>query len=345
MFDFLLNAESNIFLLVGALIVGFVLIIFGGDKFVESAIWIAVKTKIPQMIIGATIVAIGTALPETLTSFMAAGKGETAMAVGNAFGSILCNTALVLSISLIANPSKVDRKEFYPKYIFLVGSVIILLFFSLTGVVEIWQSAIMLVICALYIAYSIIVAIKKMKQPIDTDIALHPSEYQPEVDQYAEYHNKKAWVMILMFFVGAIAIALGADFLVNSVSGICEKVGIPKDIIALTVVAFGTSLPELVTAINSLKKNSAEMAVGNIIGANILNATLIVGGSGLIGGGLVIDDALTMGVTVGITLVVFAVVGIPILTKKRTYKFQGITCLSLYGLYLGFLIFQLVTNK
>lgn len=365
MFDFILNAESNIAVLIAGLVVGMVLIIFGGDKFVDSAIWVAVKTKIPQMIIGATIVSIGTTLPELFTSYLAAGAGETSIAVGNVFGSLVSNTALVLGISLAVNPSNIDRKGFTPKYIILIVSVLFLIFFALDSEISIWQSIVLVVLFVGYFAYSIIDAVKKMKAPAKTDLGLkergvekdgtiYESEFiaessqkdtQAEDAEFVKYNSKKSWVMILFFILGAAAIAIGADFLVNSVSGICEKVGVPKDVIALTIVGLGTSLPELVTTITSLKKNSTEIAVGNIIGANIINTTLIVGGSGLIAGGLMIENLTTIMVSVVLLFVVLLVVGVPILVKKRTYRYQGITCLALYGVYLGFLVFQLVAAK
>jgi cation:H+ antiporter len=341
MFSQFLNADSSIWLLIGGVIVGFILIIFGGDKFVDSAIWMAVKTKIPQMIIGATIVSIGTTLPELFTSFTAAAAGEVAISVGNAFGSILCNTALILAISLIASPTDVNRRQFTPKYIILAVSVLLLLFFSLNGTVAIWQSIIMVAIFLGYMAYNIISAAKQMKL-VKADLG---EECEQSADnELAKYHDKKAWVMITLFVVGAVAIAAGANFLVDSVSGLCAKYGVPTDVIALTVVAFGTSLPELVTALTSLKKNSTEISLGNILGANVLNATIITGGSGIIGGGLIITDVVTMVVTCILIIAVLVVLGVPILLKKRTFRYQGITMMACYLAYLGFLIQQLFTR-
>jgi len=340
MFDGFLNGESNLFLLIGALVVGMVLIIFGGDKFVDSAIWMAVKLKVPQMLIGATLVSIGTTLPELFTSYTASAQGEIDIAVGNAFGSIMCNTSLILALSLTFSPTAVSRKEFTPKFAILVGSVVLLLIFSLNGLISVWQCAVLLAICVGFFVYNVLAA-KKASKRLETDVSDGSQDY-------SEYLNKKTWLMILFFVLGAAGIAVGANLLVSSVKGICVKLGVSEAVIALTVVALGTSLPELVTTLTSLKKNSTEISLGNVIGANILNATLITGGSGLISGkGLVIAESefWTTVVTVVFIIVVLAVVGVPVLFKKRTYRFQGIACLVIYAGYVGFLIYQLVAAK
>ncbi len=348
MFDAFINSDSNIFLLIGALIVGFVLIIFGGDKFVDSAIWMAVKTKIPQMLIGATLVSIGTTLPELFTSYTAAAQGQSAMAVGNALGSIMCNTSLILAITLAANPSPVGRRQFVPKFAILAVTVVMLFIFALSGEVNVWQSAVLTAVCAGYFAYNIISAVRQSKQPaggvLTEDSAQSASDSK---DEYAEYHKKKTWVMILFFVLGAAGIAVGAQLMVASVSGICAKAGVSEGVISLTVVALGTSLPELVTALTSLKKNSAEISMGNILGANILNATLITGGSGLIAGGLKVsaDDMLSVIVTVAAIMALLILIGVPVIAKKKTYRFQGITMLGIYAAYVGFLVYRLIVTK
>ncbi|MCM1043424.1 MAG: sodium:calcium antiporter [Corallococcus sp.] len=351
MFDAFLNGESNVFLLIGALIVGMMLIIFGGDKFVDSAIWIAVKTKMPKMLIGATLVSLGTTLPELFTSYTASASGGTAIAVGNAFGSIMCNTSLVLAITMTASPAKVGRKEFMPKYLILLGSVVLLLVFSIFGEVKLWQCIVLIVICVGYFAYNIATALRDNKRQSNmqsVECELSPEEASnKDDDEYAKYADKKAWLMILLFVLGAAGIAVGANLMVSSVSGLCTKLGVSQAVIALMVVAIGTSLPELVTALTSLKKNNTEISLGNVIGANILNATLITGGSGCISGGLKIlpEEMLTTVVTVAFILAVLAIVGLPVIIKKRTYRAQGISCLVIYGGYIGFLIYQLVAGK
>ncbi len=341
MFDSFLNADSNIFLLIGALIVGFVIIIWGGDKFVDSAIWIAVKTKMPKMLIGATLVSIGTTLPEMFASYTAAAGGSTAIAIGNSLGSIICNTALILSLTLIFASGVVNIKQFLPKMIMLVVSVLLTLVFALTGYVSMWQCIVLLAIGVVYFAYNIIGAVRDSKKPtgnIDVDV-----DTTPEDDEYEQYSAKKSWLMILFFVLGAAGIAIGANLMVSSVSGMCSQLGMSESVIALTVVAIGTSLPELVTTLTSLKKSSADLSIGNVLGANVLNATFIVGGSGLFTSGLTLESGtyLTTIVSIVLILTVLTILSLPILIKKRTFRWQGIVCASLYVGYTIFLITQI----
>ncbi len=340
MFDSFLNADSNIFLLIGALIVGFVVIIWGGDKFVDSAIWIAVKTKMPKMLIGATLVSIGTTLPELFTSYTAAAGGSSAIAIGNSLGSIMCNTALILSLTLIFASGAVNIKQFLPKVIILTLSVVLTLIFSIAGYVSLWQCIVLFAIGIIYFAYNIVDAVRDSKKPtgdINVDV-----DTSAEDDEYEQYSSKKPWLMILFFVLGAAGIAIGANLMVSSVSGMCAQLGMNESVIALTVVAIGTSLPELVTTLTSLKKSSADLSIGNVLGANVLNATFVVGGSGLFAGGLTLESGtyLTTIVSMGLILVVLAVLSLPILIKKRTFRWQGIVCASLYVGYTIFLITQ-----
>ncbi len=343
MFDNFLNADSSAFLLIGALIVGFVVIIWGGDKFVDSSIWIAVKTKMPKMLIGATLVSIGTTLPELFTSYTAAAGGSTAIAIGNSLGSIICNTALILSITLIFASGVVNVKQFLPKVLMLSLSIILTLIFVLAGVVEIWQCFVLLSIGVIYFVYNIIDAIRDSRRP--DNVALEDSKIHDleEDDEYDQYASKKAWVMIILFVVGAACIAVGANLMVASVSGLCAQWGMSESVIALTVVAIGTSLPELVTTITSIKKSSADLSLGNVLGANVMNATFVVGGSGLFAGGLTLESGsyTTTLVSIFLILAVIAVLSLPILIKKRTFRWQGIVCASLYVAYTAFLITQI----
>ncbi len=340
MFDSFLNASSNIFLLIGALIVGFVIIIWGGDKFVDSAIWIAVKTKMPKMLIGATLVSIGTTLPEMFASFTAAAGGSTAIAIGNSIGSIICNTAMILSITLIFASGAVSIKQFLPKMIMLVAAVVFTLIFAISGYVSMWQCIVLLTIGVVYFAYNIVGAVRDSQKPtgnIDVDV-----DTSAEDDEYEQYSGKKSWLMILLFVLGAAGIAIGANLMVSSVSGLCSQLGMSESVIALTVVAIGTSLPELVTTLTSLKKSSADLSIGNVLGADVINATLIVGGSGMFTNGLALETGtyLTTMVSIALILVVMAVLSLPVLIKKRTYRWQGIVCVAMYIAYTIFLISQ-----
>lgn len=334
MFDFF-NVNSNTILLLAVVIVAFVLIIYGGNFFVDSAIWMAKVTHIPSMIIGATIVSIGTTLPEVFTSFMAAGMGQTTMSVGNALGSILCNFALIFGITLCAYSTFVDKSQFIQKFVILSFSIVLLIVFALDSNIALWEGIILFAIFALFMTLNIVDAVKKMKNGEDK------TEIEDDED---DYKSKKPFVMIALFFVGAAGIAFGANLMIDSVSALALQAGISEQVISLTVVALGTSLPELVTTITSIKKNNTEISMGNILGANVLNSTLILGGSTLIAGGIAIpaNDMVSLMVSFGIIASLIAVLAIPVLTKSKTFKWQGIVFESLYVLYLLFLVLQLV---
>lgn len=345
MFDSFLNAETNIFLLIGALLVGLIIIIWGGDKFVDSSIWIAVKTKMPKMLIGATLVSIGTTLPEMFASYTAASGGSTDLAIGNSLGSIMCNTAMVLSITLIFASGVVNRKQFLPKFIILMSSVVLTLAFALTEFISLWQCILLFAIGIGYLVYNVVGAIIDSKKSVgNVELNEQLDNSEQDDDEYEQYKDKKSWVMILLFVLGAAGIAVGANLMVSSVSGLCTQIGMSQSVIALTVVAIGTSLPELVTTLTSLKKSSADLSLGNVLGANVLNATLIVGGSGLFTSGLTLGSSsfVTTIVTVSVIIVVLLVLAIPVLAKQRTYRWQGITCLSIYLAYTAYLVSQVM---
>lgn len=334
MFDFF-TSQSSWFLLLASIAAGFVLIIFGGDFFVDSAVRLAKITRIPKMIIGATVVSIGTTLPEIFVSFTAAAQGRTAMAAGNAAGSIFCNLALILGLTLAFKTAAVDKREFLPKFIIFALSSIMLFLFAFDKNIGIVENAVLIGIFLVFMIINVVDAMRKMKE----HPALDESERKDSSCE-AEEKKQKPAIMIFLFIAGAAGIAVGANLLIDTVSAAAAKLSISEQIISLTVVALGTSLPELITALTSLKKNNVELSVGNILGANILNATLITGGSGLIAGGLTVaaGDFLPLLLSVGLAMTAASVLIIPILIKGRTYRAQGITMTAIYVGYTAFMI-------
>ena len=329
MFDFF-TSQSSWFLLLASIAAGFVLIIFGGDFFVDSAVRLAKITRIPKMIIGATVVSIGTTLPEIFVSFTAAAQGRTAMAAGNAAGSIFCNLDLILGLTLAFKTAAVDKREFLPKFIIFALSSIMLFLFAFDKNIGIVENAVLIGIFLVFMIINVVDAMRKMKE--------HPERKDSSCE--AEEKKQKPAIMIFLFIAGAAGIAVGANLLIDTVSAAAAKLSISEQIISLTVVALGTSLPELITALTSLKKNNVELSVGNILGANILNATLITGGSGLIAGGLTVaaGDFLPLLLSVGLAMAAASVLIIPILIKGRTYRAQGITMTAIYVGYTAFMI-------
>lgn len=330
------NANTAWYFLLLMVIAGFIMIIYGGNFFVDSAIWLSKALKIPPVIIGATIVSIGTTLPEICVSIMASAAGSSATAMGNATGSPLFNQSVILGIIFIFAVLSINFKSYAPKAAILIFSVLLLslcvIFDRTLGLVD---SIILLVIFVGFMAYSIIDAKKNPMVEIEED--------KPKKKQNPA-------LMITLFFVGAAAIAFGSSFLVDGVSSFAFKVGISEQLVAITVVAIGTSLPELVTGITAIKKGNPALSMGNIIGANIINITFICGISGLIlyiknGTGASFEstkDFRDYAIAVGLLLAGLIIIFVPALLKKHTFKWQGIALVSIYTAYLGYLIINAV---
>lgn len=330
------------FLSIVLFIVGLVLLIFCGDWFVDGATGIARKFHIPELIIGATVVSIGTTLPEVMVSADAAIKGQGATAYGNAIGSIICNTALILAITIAVKPSKVDKKSLKtPVIFFFVAALIYVLNAYIFKRFSLTSGIVLLSVFVIYMVYTVITTKKRMAQEVKTT---EPTEEnQNEEEEEKEKKNKPVWQNILLLVVGAIGIAFGANLLVDNGVIIAGAMGVPESVIALTMIALGTSLPELVTAITSLVKGHGSLSLGNIIGANFFNLVLVSGISttlspfdlpvektiGGLNASLVVDLPLM--------IIVMLIVTIPALIKGKLTRAQGIILLVLYA---SFLVFQ-----
>ncbi len=324
-------------------IIGLVLLIFCGDWFVDGATGIARKFHIPELIIGATIVSIGTTLPEVMVSADAAIKGQGATAYGNAIGSIICNTALILAITIAVKPSKVDKKSLKtPVIFFFVAALIYVLNAYIFKRFSLASGIVLLSVFVIYMIYTVITTKKRMAQEVKTTEPVEENQNEEE-EEKKEKKEKPVWQNILLLVVGAIGIAFGANLLVDNGVIIAGAMGVPESVIALTMIALGTSLPELVTAITSLVKGHGSLSLGNIIGANFFNLVLVSGISttlspfdlpvektiGGLNASLVVDLPLM--------IIVMLIVTIPALIKGKLTRAQGIILLVLYA---SFLVFQ-----
>lgn len=324
-------------------IIGLVLLIFCGDWFVDGATGIARKFHIPELIIGATVVSIGTTLPEVMVSADAAIKGQGATAYGNAIGSIICNTALILAITIAVKPSKVDKKSLKtPVIFFFVAALIYVLNAYIFKRFSLASGIVLLSVFIIYMIYTVITTKKRMAQEVKTTEPVEDNQNEEEEEE-KEKKEKPVWQNILLLVVGAIGIAFGANLLVDNGVIIAGAMGVPESVIALTMIALGTSLPELVTAITSLVKGHGSLSLGNIIGANFFNLVLVSGISttlspfdlpvektiGGLNASLVVDLPLM--------IIVMLIVTIPALIKGKLTRAQGIILLVLYA---SFLVFQ-----
>lgn len=305
------------FLVVLLFAVGIVLIVKGGDYFVDAASWIAEVSKIPKLIIGATIVSIATTLPELLVSIMAAVQGKTDMAVGNAVGSVTANVGLILAIALIFMAGPINRKDYLLKSILMLLASLIIACCGFAGEVNIILSIVLILIFVTFMVDNVISAKKSVSLEDDTPV---------------KKDKKTVIINVLKFVFGAGAIVWGADLLVDNGSEIARWIGVSERIIGVTIVAVGTSLPELVTTITAIAKKQSALSAGNIIGANVIDLTLIMPLCALVSG-----SALPIASTAVVDLVSCLVVGtlalVPALIMKKFSKWQGYALLGVYIAY------------
>ena len=315
--------------------VGLVLLIKGGDWFVDGATGIAKRFNLPDIVVGATVVSIGTTLPEVMVSTTGALAGSGAMAYGNAIGSIICNTALIAAISITCNPGPVNVKSMKtPAIFFFCSAALYCLAAYVLGTFPRWMGFAMM---AIFVVYMVLTVRNGMKNPDTVAVEEEEEESKP----------KALWQELLLLVIGAAVIAVGADLLVEHGQVIAIGLGVPETVVALLFVALGTSLPELVTTITSLKKGRASLGVGNVIGANVFNLVLVSGvavslapfdvpvENTLLNTGLNLSLVFDIPVMLGVmSLMIF-----PALLTKKLSRWQGILLL---GIYLAFCVCQFV---
>ena len=311
---------------------GLVLLIKGGDWFVDGATGIARRFRLPDIIVGATVVSIGTTLPEVMVSTTGALLGQGAMAYGNAIGSIICNTALIAAISVTCNPGPVNVKTMkMPVLFFFTSAAVYCLAAYWLGTFPRWLGIIMLAIFVVYL-------IANVRQGLR-----YPEETAQEAESATAPRSLSMELVLLV--IGAALIAYGANLLVEHGTIIAQKLGVPETVIALTFVALGTSLPELITTITSLKKGHASLGIGNVIGANVFNLVLVSGMAVTIApfdvpvGKLLLGQNASLVLDIPLMLLVMLLLTVPALTKKRLSRWQGITLLCIYAAFCAFQFF------
>ena len=331
------------FVAVLLLILGFILLIKGGDWFVDGASGIVHRFHVPEIIIGATVVSIGTTLPEVMVSATGALAGQGAIAYGNAIGSIICNTSLIAALTIAIRPAPVNKGAIrMPVIFFFLSAAVYLLSAYLLGYFYWWVGVILL---CLFVVYMFMTIRQGLKNP---DTAAAEEEEEEKKEDFVSKLLKKilpesAASMvkdILLLVVGAALIAWGADLLVDNATFIAESLGVPQTVIALTIVALGTSLPELVTAITSLIKGHGALSLGNIIGANIFNLVLVSGVSVTLSPFPVPFESTLGGMNASLVLdlpimvAVMALMTLPALFKGKLAKWQGFALLAIYAAFL-----------
>ena len=361
--------------------VGLVLLIKGGDWFVDGATGIAKRFNLPDIVVGATVVSIGTTLPEVMVSTTGALAGSGAMAYGNAIGSIICNTALIAAISITCNPGPVNVKSMRTPAIFFFMSAALYCFAAyVLGFFPRWLGFVMLTI---FVCYMLLTVRNGLKNPDEASeeedeeesagmpwagivligvvslmVSLSANFFEATPVWFAGVMaaitigfllfgskifkesdvTRQLWMELILLVAGAGIIAVGADLLVEHGQVIAIGLGVPSTVVALLFVALGTSLPELVTTITSLKKGRASLGVGNVIGANVFNLVLVSGVSvtlapfavpnenTLLNTGLNLSLVLDIPVMLGVMILMI----LPALMKKKLSRWQGAVLLAVY---------------
>lgn len=333
----ILPAPTAIWLAVVLLIVGLAVIIKGGDFFVDAAVWMAEVLHMPKFLIGATIVSLATTLPEMIVSIIAVSEGDYAISIGNAVGSVTANTGLILALSAIFVSGKVDRKDFSIKAILIMVAGLILLIFSIDKEFG-WIESILLMVVFIYYMYEVVKSAKnaslKLEENVNEEAPIKEENTEVEEVKDAKPSGKTIVWNIIKFILGTAGIVLGADLLVTNSQIVASAIGVSDGIIAITVVAIGTSLPELVTTITSIVKKQGELGVGNIIGANIIDLVLILPICSLISKFQleVVDQSRFLDMPA--LLVISGVAVIPTMITKKFHKWQGFLLLALYIAYI-----------
>lgn len=370
-------------------VLGFVLLIKGGDWFVDGATGIAKRFGIPDILIGATVVSIGTTLPEAMVSASSAASGLGDMAYGAAIGSIICNTALIAGLTIAIKPGKVDRNSLKkPIAFFFVAAACYLAIAYGFGFFYRWTGFLLLGIFVAYMVVLVLEARKEMAKasasqanPVAgeavaavageaattvlgeaatavlgessanvsgefeaTEIGEHGADVSEGTASKVDSEKERAlWLNIALLIIGAALVAVGARLLIDNGTYIATELGVPQTVIALTFVALGTSLPELVTAISALAKGHGALSLGNIIGADLFNLVFVSGVAMTINPFKVPTEKLLGGMNASLVLdiplmvLVMVILTVPTLIKGKLSRWQGFLLLALYA---GYCIFQ-----
>lgn len=298
----------------------FILILKGSDLLISSAIWIAEITRIPTMVIGATIVSISTTLPETIISVMATLNGHSGFAVSNSLGAMISNISLILGFSFLIAPTIINRRQLIQRSLFLFLCLFLFFIFAIDGKITIGEGFFLLGSFVLFIVINIF-------------DSLSEKETTRKITS-----NKNIVTGVLEFIVGAFAIGFGASMMVRNVSSLSVSIGLNEEVVGLTFMAVGTNLPELVTTLTSIRKGSPGIGIGNIIGANILNTTLLMGMCVSFSGTLIVDVSSFL--VSFITLSILTCIALlPCFTEGKTYRLQGVALIAIYIIYCIILIF------
>ena len=307
----------SVIIFILALTGGFVLLVKGSDFFVDGAAGIARRFGIPQIIIALTIVAMGTSAPEAAVSITAAFQGNADISIGNIVGSNVLNVLIILGVCSVITPLVVKKETIRYEIPFLFLTSLVLFLLGLDGQVTLVDGLILIFMFIVYLAY-LFVSAKKNKE-------------EPEDDK-----TQKSVPILIVYLIGGLAaVIIGSKLAVYGATGIAEALGVSERFIGLTVVALGTSLPEMCTSIAAARKGNADIAIGTIVGSNIFNILFVIGLTSLITNvpyqpRFIIDGLIMIGTTIFLWLCVFR--------TNKLHRVAGIAMLITYGGYFVYLL-------
>ncbi|MDD6160660.1 MAG: calcium/sodium antiporter [Oscillospiraceae bacterium] len=302
-------------------VAGVILVIKGGDWFVDAASWIARAANIPTFVIGATIVSIATTMPEMIVSVMASLEGKNDMAVGNAVGSVTANTGLIMALAFVFMTVVAPRKDYLKQCLILIGTAAVLWVGCLSGQMQTWSVAVLFAVFVGFMVLNVVEAKRK------------PAKSEP-----MDKSGKNVAKNVVMFLVGAGCIVLGSNLLIDGGSAIATALGVPERVIAVTMVAIGTSLPELVTTITAIRKKESSLSVGNIVGANIIDLALILPLCTVVSGSSFVVSAQCLRIDFPACMLVILIAMVPLLIRQKASRLQGILLIAAYVGYLAITI-------
>ncbi|MCR5826035.1 MAG: calcium/sodium antiporter [Oscillospiraceae bacterium] len=315
------------------LLLGFVLLIKGADYFVDGSSSVAKKLRVPTLIIGLTIVAMGTSLPELSVSITASMANSNALAVSNVIGSNIFNLMVVLGASALMAPMHVSGEVLKKDFPFTIACALLLLGLGYHGMVlSRADGAILLALFLGFLAYQIRSALiaRRAEGRAEQDVALDAAMDMAQDEEDEEIREISMGLSLLFIVGGAAAVKLGGDWVVDGAKTIAAFCGLSENLIGLTIVALGTSLPELVTSVIAARKNELDMAIGNVVGSNVFNILMILGVASTLSPIAFIPENVT---DIAFLLAFSALVWVFCMVKKRLYRLGGSVMLAIYAAY------------
>jgi cation:H+ antiporter len=332
------SVPDSLFWTIVLFAVGLGLTCIAGDKFVDAAVAIARRLKIPQIVVGATIVSLGTTLPEILVSTTAVlGSAQSPeISVGNALGSIVCNTALIAGVGQLIRPAKsVKQKSVSWRFLFFVATALLLFVSVLLSPSEPFVNKDRIVMHSAGKVFRVIGIVMLLGFCVYSFLSIRLKDSDGEAEYDETEKLMPLWGALLMLVISAGALFVGANLLVDNGVVLAKMAGVEERVIAVTLVALGTSLPELVTTVTSAIKGQGDVGLGNIIGANLFNMLLVIGLPSTITGNLVFTPK-ALYIDMPVSLFVMSLLIVPMLVRKKGSRVQGgilLACYIAYAVY------------